>query len=379
MLTTSYPQVPGDASGPFVHRLAARVAAAGLEVSVLAPDSARAVPRIDEGVRVEFFRYAPRRVERLAHRDGILHNLTGDPRLAALLPGFAVGFAARAAVLARDADVVHAHFLPSALAAAATRRPRVVSVLGSDLALGQRFPPLVRACAGHGPVIAVTDEMAGRLRRLAPAADVRVVPLQGADVAPRPFAEADPARLLYVGRLVPEKGIDVLAGAWPEVRAALPAARLEVVGDGPLRPLLEAAGPGVELLGARPSDEVTARYGSASAVVMPSRRDAFATVALEAMSRGRAVICTPVGEQPVRVRDGVEGLQVPVGDAPALARAMIRLLRDPAEAARMGGAAAARAEELYGWDGVVAATVDAYRAALAGQPGRTASGPSAVR
>jgi glycosyltransferase involved in cell wall biosynthesis len=378
MLTTSYPQHPGDASGPFVHRLAARLVAAGAEVTVLAPASPRSEPREEDGVDVHFFRYGPRAWQRVAHGDGVVHNLTARPGRGVLLPAFGVSFAAAARALARDVDVVHAHWLPSALVARAARRPRVVTVHGSDLALGTRVPPLVRAAVHGGPVLAVTDDLGSRLRAIAPSADVRVVPPQGADVEPQPFGLADPLRVLFVGRLVPEKGIDTLAAAWPAVRAAVPGATLEVVGDGPLRPLLRDVGPGVELRGALPTDRVAARYGHAAVVVMPSRRDAFATVALEAMARGRAVVCTPVGELATRVRHGQEGLQVPVGDAPALASAVVGLLSRPAEAARLGAAAAARVGALYGWDAVVARTSEAYDVAVA-QSGRTARTPSAVR
>lgn len=377
MLTTSYPQEPGDASGPFVHRLAARLVTAGVEVTVLAPGSPRSAPREEDGVRVRFFRYAPVPWQRVAHGDGIPHNLSARRRRLLLLPGFGLGFAVAARGLARHVDVVHAHWLPSALVARATGRPRVVTVHGSDLALGARVPALVRVAASGGPVLAVTEDLAARLRTIAPEADVRVVPPQGADIAPQPFARADPCRVLFVGRLVPEKGIDTLAAAWPTVVAAVPGATLEVVGDGPLRPLLEAAGPGVELRGALPTHAVARRYGAAAFVVMPSRRDAFATVALEAMARGRGVVCTPVGELAGRVRDEREGLQVPVGDAAALAGALVRLLRRPDDAARLGAAAAERARALYAWDAVVARTLDAYRVA-AGQSGRTASTPSAV-
>ena len=70
MLTTSYPPAEGMPNGVFVHRLAARLVAAGNEVDVLAPHEAGAVGRNEDGVRSHFFRYAPDRFERLAYGTG---------------------------------------------------------------------------------------------------------------------------------------------------------------------------------------------------------------------------------------------------------------------------------------------------------------------
>jgi glycosyltransferase involved in cell wall biosynthesis len=362
MLTTSYPAVPGAASGPFVHRLAARLVAAGATVSVLAPGGPEARARIEDGVRIEFFRYAPRRLERLAHGEGIAANLAGDRRLAALLPSFLTAFATRARLLARGAEVVHAHWLPAGLVAAGTGRPRVVTVHGSDLVLGRRVPRLVRAAIGRGPALAVTESQVAELRALAPDADVRVVPPQGADVHPRPLDPADRRSVLFAGRLIELKGVATLAAAWPAVRAAVPGARLVVCGEGPLAHLLRLDG--VELLGRVGGEELERRYGSAAVVCVPSLRDAFATVSLEAMAAGRPVVCTPVGAMAARVRDGVDGLHVPPGDAPALATAIAALLADPARAAAMGASAAARVGERYAWDAVIGATLAAYGSAM---------------
>ena len=71
---------------------------------------------------------------------------------------------------------MHGHWLPAGMVARSTLRPSVTTVHGSDLALAERVPALVRTALGRQVVVAVSDEMRDELRRLAPGVDVRVVP-----------------------------------------------------------------------------------------------------------------------------------------------------------------------------------------------------------
>ncbi len=149
---------------------------------------------------------------------------------------------------------------------------------------------------------------------------------------------------IYVGRLVPEKGIPVLLDAWRQVRAE---ATLVLVGDGPLA-LLAGATPGARLLGPIPRAELPVAYAAAELAVLPSVptprfREPWGLVCNEAMLQGRPVIATDaVGAAAGGlVRDGEDGLVVPAGDPVALARAIDLLLGDPALRARLGTAARA--------------------------------------
>jgi glycosyltransferase involved in cell wall biosynthesis len=362
MLTTSYPPAPGVPNGVFVHRLAARLVAAGNEVDVLAPHAPGAVDRVEDGVRSHFFRYAPARYEQLAYGPGVMHNLSQDRRLGVLVPSLAAAFAVAAGRLARRADVVHAHWLPAGMVARTTLRPSVTTVHGSDLVLAERVPALVRAAFGRQVVIAVSEEMRDEIRRLAPSTDVRVVPPGGVEFELRPYDDVVPGRLLFVGRLVDVKGADTLMAAWPAIRAAVPHATLDVVGVGPLQPLVH--GPGVRAFGRVAPHEIADLYAQAAAVVVPSRRDSFSLACLEGMATSRPVICTPVGDMAVRVRDGVDGIVVPPDDPAAIAAAAGRLLADPAAAQAMGLEARRRAEARYSWDVIVREMLAAYRAAI---------------
>jgi glycosyltransferase involved in cell wall biosynthesis len=147
--------------------------------------------------------------------------------------------------------------------------------------------------------------------------------------------------VLYVGRFVAEKGVDVLLEAWRSVATAT----LVLVGDGPLA--LRAAGtPGVRVIGTVPRDRLAAAYASAEFAVLPSIptprfREPWGLVCNEAMHQGRPMIVSDaVGAAAAGlVRDGETGLVVPAADAGALAGAIGSLLAEDALRRRLGAAA----------------------------------------
>jgi len=157
--------------------------------------------------------------------------------------------------------------------------------------------------------------------------------------------------VLYVGRLVAEKGVAVLLDAWPAVSAK---ATLVLIGDGPLADAA-ASTPHARLIGPLAREELPAAYAASELAVLASVptarfREPWGLVCNEAMHQRRPVIASDsVGAVAGGlVRDGETGLVVPSGDAPALARAIDRLLADEQLRTRLGaGAAAALAPYTY--------------------------------
>ncbi len=182
----------------------------------------------------------------------------------------------------------------------------------------------------------------------------------------------DPERLnlLFVGRLDPRKGLDLLIGAMPEILDRTRGrARLLVVGDSYLRPKFEASVPGaarahVHFLGHVPSADLPRWYASGDIFVSPaSGNESFGIVLLEAMAAGRAVVASDIpGYRSVVVPD-VNGLLFPPGDAGALARAVARLADDPERRLLIAGRGRARALE-FAWPRITERIEAVYRDAL---------------
>ena len=186
-----------------------------------------------------------------------------------------------------------------------------------------------------------------------------------------------------VGRLESEKGQTTLVEAWPLVLAAVPAARLLIVGEGSCREALEAQADALGLLGdpvaapeggvgtrhARPNakivftgrrEDVPAVTAALDVAVLPSYREAQGLVILEAMALSRPVVASNVGGIPEMITDGVTGLLVPPHDPPALAAAIVRLLTDHPMADMMARAAHDLVHERYCIEVMGAAIQDLY-------------------
>ncbi len=155
---------------------------------------------------------------------------------------------------------------------------------------------------------------------------------------------------LFVGYDFARKGGLVLLNAWEQVRRALPAAQLWIVG--PKRPVSEL--PGVHWLG-RIDDraELARRYQEATVFVLPSLFDPWGHVFFEAMSFGLPSIGSTACAMPEIIRDGETGLLAETGRAEPLAEALIKLLGDPQRAEQFGHAANRHVTRGHTWDDVV--------------------------
>lgn len=322
VLTTSYPRHHADVAGLFVR------------------DAVEAVRR--DGVRVEVVSPASFRHFGIAFGHGIAGNLRRRPWLALALPLFLANYALAARRAARDVDLVHAHWLPSALAALAAGKPFVLQLWGTDVVLARRLPWAFRWLVRRARLVTVASEyLAGSARELG-AREVRIVP---APVElPASVAEPDqPAHVLFVGRLSPEKGIHEFLEATQDLPRV-------IVGAGPVHV--------PDAVGFVPHSELGGYYERAAIVCVPSRREGYGVVAREAMAYGRPVVATPVGGLADAVEDGITGLLVP---ADGLRAALERLLGDAELRARLGAAAREKAKPPS-----AQALVAAYEAALNG-------------
>lgn len=188
----------------------------------------------------------------------------------------------------------------------------------------------------------------------------------------------DAAVVGFIGRLVLDKGIVELAAAWQELRARFPDAHLVLAGPEEARDAVPPAlldrlrqDQRVHLLGriAWPRQV----HAAADVLVLPSHREGFPNVPLEAAAMGKPIVCSRIDGCDEAVVDGETGTLVPVGDASALAAAIAAYLESPELRARHGWAGRERVGRLFRREAIWEALLQEYQELLARKQ------PAAVR
>jgi len=366
-LTSSYPATPEDGVCGYVDDLARALAEAyGHEVRVLAPeDSGAARDAAFAPVRVERFRHPwpfDRRLDAGADMGAAVAR-SHAARLEAV--SLVSTLRARARRAAAWADVVCSHWLvPAGAVGASLGRPHVAVAHGGDVHLLERLTAgarIARAIARRGRVVCVSRDLARRVSALAPDSAPDVVPM-GADIGRPPdpgavarFRDELGARgrtaVLFLGRLVPIKGADLLVDA----AARAPGVAVWIAGDGPelehLRERARAARLDVSFLGHVDRRRRRLALEACDAVAVPSRierggrAEGAPVVCAESYAAGRPLVGTRAGGIVEIIEDEQTGLLVEPDDAEALAAALARLAASPELRARLAAGAASRARE----------------------------------
>lgn len=356
-LTTSFPQFAGDPSGIFVYQLVEELSRKGVVCGVLTPGSGRRCESF-ESCRVDRFSYAPRAWQRLAHQPGgIPHALKQTPLLHLLLPGFLTSFAFHIVQMAEKYDLIHAHWSVCGAMAVLTQKlhgkPVVTTLRGSDMYLAGKRTPFAwiqkRSLTQSDFTVGVSKEMFLSLRKQHPALTHRIafipngvgdefynIPLNGRP-GPPPF------RILYVGSLVSNKGVDILLRAL----AACDCAhlwQLTVAGEGPARADLAQMAQQFELshrilfLGTVPPSGIPSLMADHHVLVLPSYREGRPNVVLEAMASGLPVIGTEIDGVRELVQPDRTGWLVPPGKPTLLMSLLTSLFRGDLDLASAGKA-----------------------------------------
>ena len=180
------------------------------------------------------------------------------------------------------------------------------------------------------------------------------------------FAGPDQRIVLFVGRMVREKGAHILIEAAPQVLRGHPEALFVLVGGGPSDHLDRRArelgiDSRVKITGFIPDEELEKLYQTASVAVYPSLYEPFGIVALEGMAAGLPVVVSDAGGLPEVVEHERSGLLTSANDQESLAMGINRVLEDEALAGRLARAGADRVREKFGWDAIAARTAESYQ------------------
>lgn len=352
VLTSTFPRWAGDNEPPFVFELC-RHLKTDFEVIVLAPHAPGASLRdMLDGLDVRRFRYCLAKWEILAYEGGIMAKLKRNAWCYLLVPLF---LACQLLALLRivkneNIDIIHAHWLiPQGLTSTICRlvRWRKVPALlctshGTDL-LGLRgafLGWLKQYVLRRADMITVVSQSmrAHALTLRTPPERLFVIPM-GIDAidkfTPSHSGERNASELLFVGRLVESKAVDVLLKAMPEILTKRPEVTLTIVGDGPQKDSLIALantlgiGDSVNFSGAVENGALPSFYRRAGIFVSPSRSEGFGLTIAESLACECAVISSDLPALRELIIDGETGIIVPPGEIVPLSRAILAILAAP--------------------------------------------------
>ena len=393
VLTSTFPRWENDTEPAFIFELSRRLTVS-FDVTVLSPRTPGSKRKENmAGLRVIRFPYFFSQWEKLAmHGGGILNQLKTNPAYYLMVPFFLLGQLLAIIRLVRNEhfDLIHAHWLiPQGFIAAlgmwiaGKNVPLLCTSHGGDLfALkGKGLQRLKRRIMDKSAALTVVSKaMKKTVVDMGVAPDkVEVIPM-GVDLkglfTPDPGVQRKTDELLFVGRLVEVKGLQILLDAMPKVLAKHPGIRLVVAGAGPLESELRASAAKlnmtdcVDFLGMVPQLKLPSLYQQATLAVFPfivtksGVQEGFGLVVVEAMG-----CCCPViaGDLPA-IQDTVvheeNGLIFPSGNAQVLADSILKLLDDPEFRARLAGEGRKSVVQNFDWEIIAGKYGKIYQALL---------------
>jgi glycosyltransferase involved in cell wall biosynthesis len=253
----------------------------------------------------------------------------------------------RAPFAIAGSDLVHIHVagessllrkLPIVVLARLQQRPLIIHVHAHSMeSLFERTPAwAVRyALGGAHRVVALSESWARAIKSCVPGANIEVIPNPVQPVAEACGTQDRKLAILFVGKLEPRKGYDLLLEAAPTILQRFPQVEFWFAGHGEL---CEAARKSeqlgitssVRLLGWTNENALGKLYREARVFCLPSYNEGVPMSVLEAMANGVPVVCTPVGGIPQLIVDDRNGLLCSVGSPDSIAEKVIRLLNSPA-------------------------------------------------
>jgi glycosyltransferase involved in cell wall biosynthesis len=332
-----FPSSRDDSDKPFLLDHGLALVSAGFDVAVVCP-SIPGLPnrQIIEGIEVVRTRYAPRRWETLASTGSMYREARGF-RSVFVVP-MILALVMTAIRESRKANLIafHGHWwvpggLVAVIAGWAVKAQSVVHLHGSDSVVASNFAMrwlcrVVMRMATHR--LAVSKDLADWGEKVSTRpVEVCPMPISGL-FGTSVIAPPSEGPVLAVGRLVREKGFDLLLEAVGRINA-LERKKVVIIGRGPeyssLVSQARSLNVDLQILGPFAPSEVAEWYLRSSMVVVPSRREGFGLVAAEAAASGRAVIGTRVGGLPQIIEDGVTGLLVEPENIDELSKAFTRI------------------------------------------------------
>jgi len=380
ILTSSFPRWKGDFQGNFIFHQALGQVKRGHEVHVICPHLPGLALNEDmEGIVVHRFRYFfPERLERLNTDTGMFSALSSSILAWLEIPFFMLceWYASDRLVRQNHVDVIHSHWIiPQGIAGyVCTKIRHIPHVVSSHVVDAQVFsrgilpPTLLRLLLSGADFLTTNSNYTKKvIAHISPIpCPSKVIPM-GVSLPVTITNSTIPSekpRILFIGRLIEWKGVEILIRAMAVVIRKKPQAILSIVGDGPERYKLEylakdlGISQNVQFLGRVSDSALEELYSEASVFVLPSREhmgmvmEGLGMVLLEAMARGVPVIGSATGGITDIIKDGENGFLVPPENTEILAEKILLLTSDEALIRHFRERGRKSVETGFSWDEV---------------------------
>ncbi|MCK9596042.1 glycosyltransferase [Candidatus Pacearchaeota archaeon] len=322
VFASTFPRWKNDTLPPFVYELSKRLTEE-FDVSVLAPSFPGAKDfEVMDKMKVYRFHYFIKRYEKLAGSGGILPTLKKNPLFFFQVPFFLLGeyLALKRAVQEIKPDVIHAHWIiPQGWIASKIKKkfdvPYVVTSHGSDIMGLKGFLGIKKETLENAKRITVVSDsikkeiiknidssLKNKIEIIPMGIDIKLFNPNKKDLSIKKKYNINGPFLLFVGRLAPEKGIDLLINAMPQVIKNNPKTKLLIIGDGTLKNNLkeQVKNLGIEkniiFIGWVDNKDLPRYYATADLFVCPSLREGSPVSYVEALACGTNIL---VGDIPI--------------------------------------------------------------------------------
>ena len=369
VVSSSFPMKVGDGLSPFIWEYCVHLKKRGWDITAVVPHH-RDLEReeIWNDIRIIRFKYLPQRLEDMAYSGGIIPGIRKKPWKIIKVPFFIYSMYKETLRLLNrdDFDLVNFHWLFPVcfwLGRFSWRSavPIVLTAHGTDIHLAKKKPFGLFANNGLRKSAALTLNsryMKGLLEDFELPAKTEIIPM-GVDTEifhPGSHKPSRSRKIIFLGRLIEQKGIDVLLDAFSSVLEEVPEAELEIIGYGPEKDSLEKKVKELRMensarfCGRVRYDELPERYRSARALAFPSMKpEGLGISAAEAGACGIPTVTFGLGGTAELVVHEDTGLVVEKS-RDALAEGLVRILTDDDLADRLGENARKKVADQYSWD-----------------------------
>lgn len=380
-VATAFPRFKGDVITPWMTELIQRLRKKGIEVSVFTSSYRGLKNQIWNGMPVYRFRYFLKKYERLTHEETAVDRFSkGWFNVLLSLFYLLLGTISIVRLVRRKKfDIIHIHWpfphILFGICAKAFSHSRLFATFyGLEIRwLKKRFPFLVKPFSWlinrADVVTAISNHTAGELKGIVKK-EIPIIPFS-ITVESQNVATSDENFILFVGRHVERKGVNVLIDAFRLIHKEIPH-NVVIVGDGPERKRWEGMSQDyglsnrIKFTGWVSTEDLHNYYRTCSFFVLPAIYDkhgdteGLGVVMIEAMGYSKPVIASNVGGITDVVINGYNGILVKDNDPEQLARAIKELIQDNELARKLGVNAKKSIDERFNWDKIISKLIELY-------------------